>query len=190
MCNALDYLGAKFRVAADAQEVAGAERLIIPGVGAFKSGMHRLRQREMLEPLEAVRKSGAPILGVCLGMQFLARRSLEGGETTGLGWIQGDVVRLSAPGLRVPHVGWNEVWLRSESPLFAGLEGQPDFYFVHSFHLVADDPSVVDATCEYGQPVTAAVRHRNVAGVQFHPEKSQDVGLTVLENFLRWEPSC
>ena len=189
MCNALEYVGATFRVAETADEVAGADRVIVPGVGSFRSGMDRLRDLGIVEALEDVRRAGAPILGVCLGMQFLARRSFEGGETPGLGWIEGDVVRLTPPDLRVPHVGWNDVDLRSDSPLFKGIAEPADFYFVHSYHLVADEPEVVvDASCQYGGRVTAAVRHENVAGVQFHPEKSQDVGLSVLENFLRWSP--
>jgi glutamine amidotransferase len=188
MCNALYYLGAKFRVAEKPEEISGAQRLIVPGVGSFKTGMERLRAQAMIEPLEEVRRSGAPILGVCLGMQFMARRSYEGGETEGLGWIQGDVIRLAPQDLRVPHVGWNEITIRRHSPLFAGIDGSPDFYFFHSFHFVADATDVVDATCEYGHTVTAAARAENVAGVQFHPEKSQDVGLALLENFLRWQP--
>src|SRR5687768_5335713 len=123
MCNALDHLGADFVVAEQPEQLEPADRVIVPGVGAFKSGMDRLHERGMVEPLHAVRERGAPILGVCPGMQFLARRSFEGEETAGLGWIEGDVVRLEPPGLRIPHMGWNETTTRPGSPLFQGLPG-------------------------------------------------------------------
>jgi glutamine amidotransferase len=186
--NALEYLGEKPEVCVDPEMLRSAERVVLPGVGAFPEAMQELERRGFPPVLDEVRRAGVPILGICLGMQLLATRSFELGETRGLGWIDADVVRLEPGNLRVPHVGWNDTTIAADSPIFAGLPPGPEFYFVHSYHLRCADPSQVDATCDYGGPVTAAVRVGNVAAVQFHPEKSQDHGLAVLENFLRWEP--
>ena len=122
-------------------------------------------------------------------MQVLASRGFEGGEQPGLGWIAGEVVlmRPSDPALRIPQTGWNDVRYRSDSPLFQGLPGRPDFYFVHSFAFRCEEGNNVDATCDYGGEITAAVRKENIFATQFHPEKSQDFGLKVLENFLKWK---
>jgi glutamine amidotransferase len=188
ICNALDYLGEKASVCHSPEELADADRVIIPGVGAFREAMANLVRLGFAEALDEARNRGTPVLGICLGLQLMARRSTEGGETVGLGWLPGDVVRLYPDGLRVPHVGWNDVTYRPDSPLFGGLPAAADFYFVHSYHLVCNDDDLVDAQCDYGGPVTAAVRLGNVAAVQFHPEKSQDHGMVVLDNFLRWDP--
>lgn len=187
VCNALAWLGAEARICADPAELDAAERLVLPGVGAFRDGMEKLHQRGFPEALERFRRSGRPILGVCLGMQLLADRSHEMGITEGLGWIAGEVRRLDI-GLRVPHVGWNAVTTHGAADLFAGLPDGCDFYFTHSFQVHAEDPADVVGTCEYGTTVTAALQRGNVAATQFHPEKSQDHGLAVLENFLRWSP--
>ena len=188
VCNALAYLGEKAIVCEGPEQLAEADRVILPGVGAFRQAMANLHRLDFVPALDECRQRGVPILGVCLGLQLMARGSTEGGDTAGLGWLAGDVVRLDPGGRRVPHVGWNDTTPRPDSPLFAGVDAGTDFYFVHSYHLVCDDEATVDATCDYGGPVTAAARHDNVAAVQFHPEKSQDHGLAVLANFVRWDP--
>ena len=129
-------------------------------------------------------------MGICLGMQVMAEWGLEGGKYLGLGWIPGKAVRMTPdnPKLRVPHIGWNDVQYKNNSPLFAGLPKSPDFYFVHSYHYICKDKADVDATCEYGGTVSVALRKNNIFATQFHPEKSQDFGLRIIENFLDWEP--
>lgn len=191
--HAFEAIGAAVMICRDPDDLREAERIVLPGVGAFQDCMANLAARGFSESLEcAVLAGGKPILGICLGMQAMARRSFEGGECAGLGWIEADVVRLE-PGessLRVPQVGWNDIRYRRDFPLFNGLPSSPDCYFVHSFALRCDHPGDVVATCEYGETVTAAVAKRNIFATQFHPEKSQEHGLKILENFLLWTPAC
>lgn len=188
--NAFEMIGAAARICRQPEELAGVERIVLPGVGAFRDCIANLSERGFVEALGDARRTGTPIMGICLGMQVMARRSFENGETEGLGWIPADIRKLTPnePGLRVPQIGWNEVGHREGSPLFRGLPKSPDLYFVHSYHMVCDDAACVEATCDYGGPVTAAIRHANVVATQFHPEKSQDLGIRILENFLSWNP--
>jgi glutamine amidotransferase len=179
---------ARIVVTSDPGVVASADRIVLPGVGAFAACMTALRERDgLVEAMgEAVRR-GAPFLGVCVGMQLLATRGLEFGETPGLGWIAGDVVRMqpSNTALKVPHMGWNAVETTRAHPLF---DGPAEMYFTHSFVLKAADEADVLARAEHGGPLVAAVARDNIAGVQFHPEKSQGAGLRLLANFLEWRP--
>jgi glutamine amidotransferase len=187
--HALEMVGGEPKICTTAEELRDAERIILPGVGAFRDCIHSLRAKGLVEALEeAVVRKGKPLLAICLGLQVLARRSFDGGEYQGFGWFQADVVRLqpSDPTLRVPQIGWNDVDYRAGSPLFAGIRPHADFYFVHSYHLRCDDDRDVEARCDYGGPVTAAVRKDNIFATQFHPEKSQDFGLRLLENFAKW----
>lgn len=189
--HALEMVGADVVVCRDGDDLKEVERIVLPGVGAFRDCMMNLKKGGLIEALEeAVLRLGKPILGICLGMQAMARRSFEGGEHRGLGWLEADVVRLHPhpPALRVPQIGWNEIDYRTESPFFKSLPPAPDFYFVHSYFVKCDDAAIVEATCDYGGPVTAAVRKGNIFATQFHPEKSQDYGLKVLEHFLTWKP--
>ena len=192
VCNALDFLGEEAVITADRQALARADRLILPGVGAFGDAMRQLRERQLVDALtREVREQGKPLLGICLGMQLLARCSSEHGDHDGLGWIDADVRRLALPDdtLKVPHVGWNDVTPTTCHPLFFGLKrGEFCFYFVHSFHVVCDGPAAVAATCDYGETFTAAVCRDNIFATQFHPEKSQDNGLQLLKNFASWTP--
>jgi glutamine amidotransferase len=188
VCNALARLDARFFVAKVPRELSGADALIVPGVGAFGAAARNLRNAGLDSALaHAVLDQRKPYLGICLGMQLLADDSTELGRHAGLGWIPGHVISLeeSHRGVRVPHVGWNE--LRSSGhaidPLFERIPPGTHFYFDHSFHLVVDDGHVT-ATTDYGGTVVAAIRRDNIAGVQFHPEKSQRTGLRVLRNFL------
>jgi glutamine amidotransferase len=186
--KALEHLGADVKVCEQPDDISGVDRLILPGVGAFRDSMDHLVAAGLPDALHALRATGRPILGVCLGMQLLCRRSSEGGECAGLGWIAADVEPFDLPGLRVPHIGWNDVTVDAASPLFKTIEEGADFYFAHSYHVVCDDERDVDAWCDHGLRFAAAVRHENIAAVQFHPEKSQDHGLAILDAFLDWEP--
>ena len=181
--------GAEIRVTADPETVAAADRIVLPGVGAFAACREALMARTgLVEAItEAVRSRGAPFLGVCVGMQLLATRGLEFGETPGLDWIAGEVRRLT-PDCKVPHMGWNS--LDDISPAGAALGLSPDgaMYFTHSFAFHAADPTDVAAFTDHGGRFAAAVARGNVAGVQFHPEKSQSAGLSLLARFLEWRP--
>jgi glutamine amidotransferase len=168
---------------------------VLPGVGAFadcKNGLDAVAgMRDALE--DAVRRKGRPFLGICVGAQLMAERGLEFGVTPGLGWIKGDVKAItpSDPALKIPHMGWNTLAARRNHPLLDGIETGPNglhAYFVHSFHLVTPDTSALIAETDYGGPVTAMVGRDNIAGTQFHPEKSQTLGLRLIANFLKWRP--
>jgi glutamine amidotransferase len=182
-------------VTSDPEIVRRADRVVLPGVGAFadcRAGLLAVTgMREALE--QRVVRDGAPFLGICVGMQLMAERGLEKGVHEGLGWIRGDV-RLLEPGdaaLKIPHMGWNTVRFEQPHPLFEGIADGDDglhAYFVHSYHLATAEPDELMATADYGGPVTAAVGRDNMFGTQFHPEKSQTLGLALIRNFLRWKP--
>lgn len=189
--HAVEMAGGRPRVCARPEDLREIDRIILPGVGAFRDCMASLHRTGFVEALgEAVFGRGTPLLGICLGMQAMARTSAEGGLHAGLGWVEADVVRLTPDdaSLRVPQIGWNELEYRGGFPLFRGLPRSPDFYFVHSYYMKCDDPGPVVAVCDYGGPVTAAVHKGNLVATQFHPEKSQDHGLKLLENYLAWKP--
>lgn len=189
MVSALDMVGADVGLCQRPEDLETYDRIVLPGVGAFRACMEALAQAGFIEALdEQVLRGGKPFLGVCLGMQVLARRSEEGGSHDGLGWIDAEVCRLrpADSALRVPQIGWNDVEFPADSALFRRIPPQADFYFVHSFHMVCADAGNVEATCDYGGKVTAAVRKGNIFATQFHPEKSQTHGLQLLENFLNW----
>ena len=182
--------GHEVRVTDRPEEVASADRIVLPGVGAFSACMGALQGRSgLIEAMsEAVHDRGRPFLGVCVGMQLLARRGLEFGAHDGLGWIDGEVRRLQPDQetLKVPHVGWNDVCAHSHL-LFAGAPC-PQMYFTHSYVFHAADPQSVIAYTDYGGRFAASVAKDNLAGVQFHPEKSQDAGLALIARFLEWRP--
>jgi glutamine amidotransferase len=187
--------GARITVSSSADDVARADRIVLPGVGAFADCRRGLDAVPgMLSALqESVLRKGRPFLGICVGMQLMASRGLEFGETRGLGWIAGDVVAIEPddPSLKIPHMGWNTLELLRPHPLLTGLPTGPDglhAYFVHSFHLTARSSEEIVARTDYGGPVTAMVARDNMAGTQFHPEKSQRLGLGLIANFLRWKP--
>lgn len=179
----------------DPEAVRRAERVVLPGVGAFADCRRGLLDLPGLyEALqEAAIARARPFLGICVGMQLMAARGLEHGETPGLGWVAGDVTAIEPrdPSLKIPHMGWNTLTLAHAHPLFSGVatgERGLHAYFVHSYHLAAESASDVLATTDYGAPLTAAVARDNLVGVQFHPEKSQRLGLALIANFLRWSP--
>lgn len=186
---------AKIVVTADPETVATADRVVLPGVGAFadcRAGLYAVKG--MPEALgQRVVHQAAPFLGICVGMQLMAEKGLEKGTHEGMGWIKG-AVKLIEPAdkaLKIPHMGWNTIALKHPHPLFEGIKTGPDglhAYFVHSYHLVPDDPRTLIATADYGGPITASVARDNMIGTQFHPEKSQALGLALIANFLRWRP--
>lgn len=180
-------------VTSDADIVRGAERIVLPGVGAFADCMSGLRAVPgMVEVLsDAVLKRGVPFLGICVGMQLMATRGLEHGTHEGLGWIAGDVVRITPndPALKIPHMGWNTLNVARVHPVLAHVQSDgAHAYFVHSYEFDAERNGDVFATTDYGGAITAVVARENMIGTQFHPEKSQAVGLQLLQNFVRWRP--
>jgi glutamine amidotransferase len=183
---------ARVVVTSDPDTVRRADRIVLPGVGAFadcKRGLDALPG--MVEALEeAVLKQGKPFLGICVGMQLMASVGVEFGEHKGLDWIKGKVVVLDPAdrSLRIPQMGWNNLDLKRAHPVLADTKSGDHAYFVHSYHLVAERPQDVIATVDYGGPVTAIIGRDNLLGVQFHPEKSQHMGLTLLARFLKWIP--
>lgn len=184
-------IAAEIVLTADPDLVAKADRVFLPGVGAFASCRAGLDATGVYEAMnEAVHGRGQPFMGICVGHQLLATEGLEFGVTPGLDWIGGQVTRLepSDPALTIPHMGWNAISLVREHPLFAGVPDGAHMYYANSFALTAADPADVVAVTDHGGPFTAAVAKGNVAGVQFHPEKSQASGLALLANFLEWRP--
>lgn len=185
--RALEECRADVLVSENPDDLESATRIVLPGVGAFKDGMSRLKLAGWIEPLNrAVIENKIPVLGICLGMQLFADIGHEGGDTPGLAWIPGEVVRLEpdTPGTRIPHSGWNEVHAKQESPVFSGIESGHDFYFSHSFHFIPKDPSYILATTPYCGDFVSVVCKNNILGAQFHPEKSSRMGLKLLRSFL------
>jgi imidazole glycerol-phosphate synthase subunit HisH len=175
--------------------VAAADRIVLPGVGAYADCRRGLAAVKGMEEalLEAVKTRARPFLGICVGMQLMSSRGLEKDVTQGFDWIRGDVKEMtpSDPTLKIPQIGWNTLTLHRPHALFDGIPTGPDglhAYFVHSYHLAAENPDDIVATTDYGGPMTAFVAHENTAGAQFHPEKSQTLGLALISNFLRWKP--
>ncbi|RMD49866.1 MAG: imidazole glycerol phosphate synthase subunit HisH [Alphaproteobacteria bacterium] len=185
--------GGPVTVTADPERVARAERIVLPGVGAFADCRAGLMAIDGLFAAieEAVLGLGRPFLGICVGMQMMADLGREHGrETPGFGWIGGEVVRIrpADPALKVPHMGWNDLTVHRAHPVLAGVPTGTDVYFVHSYHLVAADPAQVLATTDHGGPIAAVVGRDNIIGTQFHPEKSQKAGLRLIADFLAWRP--
>lgn len=181
---ALERLGVDAPLTADVATIRAAERVILPGVGAAAAAMRRLRELGLIETIRALRQ---PLLGICVGMQILFERSQEG-DAQCLGLLPGRIGRLAAgEGVRVPHIGWNRLRHRADSPLLDGIADGAFAYFVHGYAAAAGADCI--ATCEHGATFAAAVQRGRVAGVQFHPERSAGVGARLIENFLRWEPA-
>src|SRR4051812_43713133 len=184
--KAFERVGAAAEVTNDPAAVARADKLVLPGVGAFRDAIARLRETGLAEVIVGHIHSGRPFLGICLGLQMLFSRSHEDGVHSGLDVLPGEVVRFrNVPGLKVPHMGWNHLRFRTDCPLFRGLPDESAVYFVHSYYAAPEQPAVTSATADYPEPFAAAVWRDNLFATQFHPEKSQDVGLTMLKNFAR-----
>ncbi|MCI6086145.1 imidazole glycerol phosphate synthase subunit HisH [Selenomonas sp.] len=185
--KAVAALGADVKVTSDKETIEAAEKIILPGVGAFGDCMKNLEATGLIPTIKSLVADGRPMLGICVGLQILFDGSEESPGAKGLGLIHGMVKKINAPGLKIPHMGWNSLTIReSREPrdLFHGLQEHPYVYFVHSYHAVPDDPAVITATTEYGEQLTASVAVGNLQATQFHPEKSGDVGLSILKNFI------
>lgn len=183
--KALQALGEETVITRDRDEILSADRVILPGVGAFGDAMEKLHQYGLVEIIRQVVQKGTPFLGICLGLQLLFEESEESQGVPGLGILKGKIRRIpNTPGLKIPHMGWNSLTLRPETRLFSGLGEEPYVYFVHSYYLEAADPEIVAASADYGVVIHAAVETGNVFACQFHPEKSSDTGLQILKNFI------
>ncbi|MBI5412974.1 imidazole glycerol phosphate synthase subunit HisH [Candidatus Peregrinibacteria bacterium] len=191
IAKAIEYVGGHVLVTDKVNDIKKADKIILPGIGAFRDGIAELKKNGLdLELKESIIEKGKPFLGICLGMQMLAKRSYEFGEFDGLGFIDAEVVHFNYDvlnGLKVPHVGWNDVIFNGSHILFRGIPDSCDFYFVHSYHLVPSNKMLVAATCNYGVDFVAAIHKDNIFATQFHPEKSQKYGLKFLENFINWQ---
>ncbi len=182
--KALEKVGFSVKVSSDPEEVKRAEVLVLPGVGAFRDAMENLRRLGLLKEILRHIEKGKPYMGVCLGLQLLFERSYEFGETEGFGVLEGEVVLLP-PKVKVPHIGWNQLWRQKPSDLLNGIKDGEYFYFVHSYHVVPKRQDIVLTTTDYGIDFVSSIEYENIFAVQFHPEKSQKAGLRLLENFRR-----
>jgi len=181
--NSFIRAGADIKVTSDPAAIAGAGAVILPGVGAYRDAYLNLEKRDLVKAIrQAVREK--PFLGICLGMQLLFDYSLEDGRNRGLGILRGSVRKIP-PGVKIPHMGWNQVEIKmKESRIFSGIKDGEYFYFVHSYHAVPDDPSIISSTTEYGTDLAASVEKDNIFGFQFHPEKSSNRGQVLVKNFI------
>lgn len=182
--KALSYLKMPSVITSDFDQIRQADFIVLPGVGSFEKGMQNLHESGLSALLtEEVVQNKKPFIGMCLGMQLIATTGYEPSKTPGLGWIEGEVVRIVAPGKRIPHMGWNNIHIKDDT-YFKDIPGS-DFYFIHSYHFQVRDERTVSSVVEYGIPITATVQKDNIFAAQFHPEKSQKAGLAVLKNFFQ-----
>lgn len=188
--NSLSYLGFEPQIVTGDSEIEACSHLIVPGVGSYAKAMSNISELGLDVAIKKHVAQGRPLLGICLGMQILSTIGEEGGEVKGLGLIPGRVQILDLVDLPVPHVGWNSLQFNQDHALFARLKKHVDFYFVHSYFFNVDNENDVLAFTEYGKQFPAIVGHQNVVGIQFHPEKSQDNGLLLIENFCEWDGTC
>ncbi len=187
--KAFEQVGSNAIITNDYSIIKDAQKIVLPGVGAFKDGMKNLQELGLVEILnEEVIKNKKPFLGICLGMQLISQKSYENGETKGLGWIDAEVIKFEFEPqmhLKIPHVGWNNVSYKNKHILYDDIENNSDFYFVHSYYFKTSDQGVISSTTDYGFEFVSSVRKDNIYAFQFHPEKSQNVGLKLLENFTK-----
>lgn len=185
--KAFSFIGVESRITSDPEEILAADKVVLPGVGAFADAMESLNKFDMVSIIKQVAAKGTPLLGICLGMQMLFDYSTEGGERVeGLGLLKGSVIQFPLDmGLKVPHMGWNSLTIKNRDTIFKDIKENSYVYFVHSYYLTAGESSEVAARCYYGIEFDAAVSSGNIMGTQFHPEKSGEVGLTILKDFAR-----
>jgi glutamine amidotransferase len=185
--KALEKVGCAADITGDPNRVAAADKVVLPGVGAFRDAIAKINETGLAAPLLDHVRRGKPFFGICLGLQLLFTRSHEDGEHRGLDYFRGDVVRFAdGPGLKVPHMGWNQLRVRRPAPPLAGFPENGSVYFVHSYYVAPRDAGIVAAETDYPTPFASAVWHENVFATQFHPEKSQRVGLEMLRRFVAW----
>jgi glutamine amidotransferase len=189
--KALEFVGAKVIVTHDPDLILSADSVVLPGVGAFKDCMANLNKLSLIDPIRKFIDSGKPFLGICLGLQVLFEESEEYGPVPGLGILPGKVVKFidgssdtrKGPQIKIPHMGWNQIKVKKNAPLFGGVGDSPYFYFVHSYYVVPEDPEMVATVTHYGIEFVSGIQHKNIYAFQFHPEKSQTLGLSILERF-------
>jgi glutamine amidotransferase len=185
--KAFEKVGYQAEISGNPNHVAEADKVVLPGVGAFRDAIARLHEAKLAEPICDHLRAGKPFFGICLGLQLLFTRSHEDGFYTGLDYFPGEVVRFAdVPGLKVPHMGWNQLRVRRPAPPLAGLPANASVYFVHSYYVVPRDPALVATETDYPTPFASAIWHENVFATQFHPEKSQSFGLQMLRRFAEW----
>lgn len=182
--NALDFIGAESVVTSSADVIADADKVILPGVGAFGDAMARLNESSLVDAVKRAIADGKPFLGICLGLHMLFEESEESAGVRGLGVFKGKIVKIPDTGLKIPHMGWNSIDAVKDSRILKGIGDEPYVYFVHSYYIKPEDRGIVSAYTEYGARLAIAVEKDNVFAVQFHPEKSGDVGMTILKNFV------
>ncbi|MBZ0320865.1 MAG: imidazole glycerol phosphate synthase subunit HisH [Anaerolineae bacterium] len=182
--NTLKHVGAETKTVSKPNELDGADKIVLPGVGAFGAGIAALRDSGFVEPIIQLTRGGVPLLGICLGMQYLFETSEEMGTHQGLGLLSGRVVKFPPNGPLVPHIGWNQLHIRQQSPLLRGVNEGDYAYFVHSYYVEAADPNDILASTDYGLNYASVVGRGNIFGIQCHPEKSQHVGQRILRNFV------
>ena len=182
--KALDFIGAESVITASANEIKNADGVILPGVGSFGNAMESMHESGLVEAVRSVAQSGRPFLGICLGLQLLFESSEESPGVEGLGVLKGKILKIPSDNLKVPHMGWNSLEFKKSTPLFEGIADGAYVYFVHSYYLSAENISDVSSTTEYGVTIHASVANGNLFATQFHPEKSGDVGLQMLRNFV------
>jgi imidazole glycerol-phosphate synthase subunit HisH len=182
--KAFEKVGAAAIISSDPNRIAECDKLVLPGVGAFRDAIARLHEANFAEPIKQHIAAGKPFFGICLGLELLFTTSYEDGVHAGLDIFPGEIVRFeSVPGLKVPHMGWNHLHIRKPAPIFDDLPPEPAVYFVHSYYVKPKDAGIIAAETDYPTPFTSAIWHENVVATQFHPEKSQKVGMTMLKNF-------
>lgn len=184
--KAFEYVGEDVLLTRDASKILSADKVVLPGVGSFGDAMQKLNEYDLVGVINEVIDKGTPFLGICLGMQLLFEKSEESPCVSGLGILKGEIVKIpDKEGYKIPHIGWNSLTLKDDASLFDGAEGEPYVYFVHSYYLKADDRDVVAATCDYTTTMDVSVEKENIFGCQFHPEKSSDLGIEIIKNFLK-----
>lgn len=183
--NALDFLGTESIITGNSEEILNADKVILPGVGAFGDAMNSMSESGLVETVKKVAASGKPFLGICLGLHLLFEESEESPDAIGLGIFKGKVVKIpDRENLKIPHMGWNSIKLTKDSKILKNIGSEPYVYFVHSYYIQPDDTEIVSATTEYGQWLDIAVEKDNIFATQFHPEKSGDIGMEILKNFI------
>lgn len=181
--KAFERLGIGAKVISESREIIAAEKIILPGVGHFGAAMEKIKKMDLIGALEEkVMANQCPILGICLGMQLMTKKSEEGGAE-GLGWFEAETIKFNAAGVKIPHMGWNTVEFKPNNPLFENIDGKADFYFAHSYYVKLNDKNNLIGETEYGIKFASAIRKGKIFGVQFHPEKSHRNGLQLLKNF-------